>query len=98
LGVDGATGRRLMHLLAEAGITGEVVTLSAALVRDFGVSGGTANAGMIGPVNGRAMAVLGRPLIDYTASDPNARVWRIAPGDARAVLDALNPSGRRPTA
>jgi hypothetical protein len=77
---------------------GEVVTLSGSLVRDFGVSGGTAFAGMIGPVNRRAMAVLGRPLIDYTASDPNARVWRIAPSDARAVLDALSPSSRQPTA
>ena len=41
------------------------------------------------------MAVLGRPLIDCTASDPNARVWRIAPEDAGAGLDALSPSARR---
>ena len=94
-GVAGPKSLRLIRLLAEAGIDGEVVTLTAPLVSDFGVSGGTAFAGMIGPVNRRAMAILGRPLIDYTASDPKARVWRIGPEDARAVLDALNRSGRR---
>lgn len=94
-GVNGMKSRRLLRLLAEAGMKGEVVTLSASLVSDFGVSGGTAFAGMIGPVNRRAMAVLGRPLIDYTASDPNARVWRIAPDDAGAVLDALSSTARR---
>jgi hypothetical protein len=94
-GVNGQKSRRLLRLLAEAGMKGEVVTLSAALVRDFGVSGGTAFAGMIGPVNRRAVAVLGRPLIDNAASDPNARAWRIGLEDARAVLDALSPSSRR---
>jgi hypothetical protein len=94
-GVNGPKSRRLLRLLAEAAMKGEVVTLSASLVRDFGVSGGTAFAGMIGPVNRRAMAILSRPLIDYTASDPNARVWRIAPDDAGAVLDALSSSSRR---
>jgi hypothetical protein len=96
-GVNGQKSRRLLRLLAEAGTKGEVVTLSATLVSDFGVSGGTAFAGMIGPVNRRAMAVLGRPLIDNAASDPNARAWRIGPEDARAVLDALSPSSRRNT-
>ena len=97
-GVNGQKSRRLLRLLAEAGMKGEVVTLSASLVRDFGVSGGTAFAGMIGPVNRRAMAVLGRPLIDNAASDPSARVWRIGPEDARAVLDALSPSSREKAA
>jgi hypothetical protein len=97
-GVNGQKSRRLLRLLAEAGMKGEVVTLSASLVRDFGVSGGTAFAGMIGPVNRRATAILSRPLIDYTASDPNARVWRIAPDDAGAVLDALSSSARRKAA
>jgi hypothetical protein len=97
-GVNGQKSRRLLRLLAEAGMKGEVVTLSASLVRDFGVSGGTAFAGMIGPVNRRAMAVLGRPLIDNAASDPNARAWRIAPSDAGAVLDALSSSARRKAA
>lgn len=97
-GVNGQKSRRLLRLLAEAGTKGDVVTLSASLVHDFGVSGGTAFAGMIGPVNRRAMAILGRPLIDDSASDQSARVWRIAPPDARAVLDALSPSLRRPTA
>jgi hypothetical protein len=94
-GVNGVKSRRLLSLLAEAGTKGEVVTLSGSLVRDFGVSGGTAFAGMIGPVNRRAVAVLGRPLIDNAASDPNARAWRIGPEDARAVLDALSPISRR---
>jgi len=94
-GVNGQKSRRLLRLLADAGVKGEVVTLSATLVSDFGVSGGTAFAGMIGPVNRRAMAILGRPLIDNAASDPNARVWRIAPEDAGAVLDALSSSARR---
>jgi hypothetical protein len=94
-GVNGVKSRRLLRLLAEAGMKGEVVTLSATLVSEFGVTGGTAFAGMIGPVNRRAMAILGRPLIDNAASDPSARAWRIGPVDAGAVLDALNPSGRR---
>ena len=94
-GVNGQKSRRLLRLLADAGVKGEVVTLSATLVSDFGVSGGTAFAGMIGPVNRRAMAILGRPLIDNAAADPNARAWRIGPEDARAVLDALSPSSRR---
>ena len=94
-GVNGQKSRRLLRLLAEAGMKVEVVKLSESLVRDFGVTGGTAFAGMIGPVNRRAMAILGRPLIDYTASDPNARVWRITPSDAKAVLDALTQSLRR---
>ena len=97
-GVNGQKSRRLLRLLAEAGTKGEVVTLSASLVRDFGGSGGTAFAGMIGPVNRRAVAVLGRPLIDNAASDPNARAWRIGLEDARAVLDALSPSSRRKAA
>ena len=97
-GVNGPKSLRLLRLLADAGIEGDVVTLSATLVSDFGVSGGTAFAGMIGPVNRRAMAVLGRPLIDNAASDPNARAWRIGPEDARAVLDALSPSSRRKAA
>jgi len=89
-GVNGPKSLRLLRLLAEAGMKEEVVTLSATLVGDFGVSGGTAFAGMIGPVNRRAMAILGRPLIDNAASDPSARAWRIGPEDARAVLDALD--------
>ena len=97
-GVNGQKSRRLLRLLADAGVKGEVVTLSATLVSDFGVSGGTAFAGMIGPVNRRAMAILGRPLIDNAASDPNARAWRIGPEDARAVLDALSASARRKVA
>ncbi|MDR3633427.1 MAG: hypothetical protein P4L84_06285 [Isosphaeraceae bacterium] len=97
-GVNGPKSLRLLRLLAEAGIEGEVVTLSASLVSNFGVSGGTAFAGMIGPVNRRAMAILGRPLIDNAASDPNARAWRIAPDDAGAVLDALSSSARRKAA
>jgi hypothetical protein len=96
-GVNGPKSLRLLRLLADAGMKGEVVTLSASLVHDFGVSGGTAFAGMIGPVNRRAVAVLGRPLIDNAASDPNARAWRIGPEDAGAVLDALSPSSRRNT-
>jgi len=84
--------RRLLRLLAEAGMKGEVVTLSATLVSDFGVSGGTAFAGMIGPVNRRAMAVLGRPLIDYTAVRPERprladRAGRRRSGARRAQLD-----------
>jgi hypothetical protein len=94
-GVNGVKSLRLLRLLAEAGMKGEVVTLSATLVSEFGVSGGTAFAGMIGPVNRRAMAVLGRPLIDNAASDPNARAWRIGPEDAGAVLDALSSSARQ---
>ena len=97
-GVNGPKSLRLLRLLAEAGIEGKVVTLSATLVSEFGVSGGTAFAGMVGPVNRRAMAVLGRPLIDNAASDPNARAWRIGLEDARAVLDALSPSSRRKAA
>ena len=93
-GVNGPKSLRLLRLLAEAGIEGDVVTLSATLVSEFGVSGGTAFAGMIGPVNRRAMAVLGRLLIDNAASDPNARAWRIGPEDAGAVLDALSSSAR----
>ena len=94
-GVNGPKSLRLLRLLAEAGIEGEVVTLSATLVSDFGVSGGTAFAGMIGPVNRRAMAILGRPLIDNATSDPNARAWRIGPEDARTVLDSLDRKERQ---
>ena len=97
-GVNGHKSRRLLRLLAAAGLKSDVVKLSEALVHEFGVSGGTAFAGMIGPVNRRAMAILGRPLIDNAASDPSARVWRIGPEDARAVLDALSPSSRRKAA
>ena len=85
-----AQSLQLLRLLAEAGMKGENVTLSATLVSEFGVTGGTAFAGMVGPVNRRALAILGRPLIDNAASDPNARAWRIGPGDAGAVLDALD--------
>ena len=46
-GVNGMKSRRLLRLLAEAGMKGEVVTLSASLVSDFGVSGGTAFAGTV---------------------------------------------------
>jgi hypothetical protein len=79
---------RLLRLLAEAGMKGDVVKLSDALIREFGVSGGTAFAGMIGPVNRRAMAIMGRSLIQYP--EPNVSLWRIAPEDARAVLDSLD--------
>jgi hypothetical protein len=89
-GVNGQQSRRLLGLLAEAGLKGDVVKLSEELVHEFGVSGGTAFAGMIGPVNRRTMAILGRPLIDNAASGPHARVWRIGPEDAHAVLEALD--------
>jgi hypothetical protein len=88
-GVNGRQSRRLLALLAEAGLKAESVSLSDALIRDFGVSGGTAFAGMIGPVNRRAMALMGRLLIGYPLADPGARVWQITPEDARAVLEAL---------
>ena len=88
-GVHGEQSRRLLRLLAEAALKDETVKLSAALVQDFGVTGGTAFAGMIGPVNRRAKKVMKRELIDYPSADPKARVWRIAPEDAQAVLDAL---------
>lgn len=89
-GVHGQQSRRLLRYLAEAGLRDESVKLSDALVREFGVAGGTAFAGMIGPVNRRAEKVMGRYLIDYPSADPKARVWRIAPEDAQAVLDALD--------
>ena len=87
-GVNGHKSRRLLRLLAEAGLKGDVVKLSEALVHEFGVSGGTAFAGMIGPVNRRAKAIMGRSLIDYP--EPKLSIWRITPDDARAVLDALD--------
>jgi hypothetical protein len=89
-GVNGQQSRRLLGLLAEAGLKGDVVKLSEALIGDFGVSGGTAFAGMIGPVNRRAMAILGRHLIDSSSADAKDRVWRMAREDATAVLDALD--------
>src|SRR3954454_12474062 len=64
-GVHGEQSRRLLRLLAEAGLKGERVKLSDSLVRDFGVTGGTAFAGMIGPVNRRAKTLMKRELIDY---------------------------------
>lgn len=57
--------------------------LSESLVREFGAASGTAFAGMIGPVNRRAAKIVGRPLIEYPSADPAARVWRIAPEDAK---------------
>jgi hypothetical protein len=33
---------------------------------------------------------MGRALIDHPSADPRARIWRIAPEDARAVLEALD--------
>ena len=90
-GVNGQQSRRLLGLLAEAGLKGDVVKLSDALIRDFGVSGGTAFAGMVGPVNRRATAILGRSLIDSPSAAAKDRVWRVRPEDAKAVLDALNP-------
>jgi hypothetical protein len=89
-GIHGQKSRRLLRHLAEAGLTGKVLKLSESLVREFGVTGGTAFAGMIGPVNRRAAAIMGRPLIDYPSADPKARIWRIAPADAAAVLEALD--------
>jgi hypothetical protein len=47
---------------------------------------------MIGPVNRRAKTLMKRELIDYPMADRKARVWRIAPEDAQAVLDALDAS------
>ncbi len=88
-GVHGAQSRRLLRRIAEAGLRGEHVQLSDALVSEFGVTGGTAFAGMIGPVNRRANAIMGRSLIGYPSTDPKARIWQIAPDDARAVLAAL---------
>lgn len=89
-GVHGQKSRRLLRLLAEAGLTGADVQLSASLIRDFGVTSGTAFAGMIGPVNRRANALMGRSLIDYPSADPKDRIWRIAPPDAAAVLACLD--------
>jgi hypothetical protein len=88
-GVHGAQSRRLLRRIAEAGLKGDHVQLSEALIVEFGVTGGTAFAGMIGPVNRRANAIMGRYLIDYPSADPKARIWQIAPDDARAVLAAL---------
>ena len=89
-GVHGEQSRRLLRLLAVAGLRKETLALSTELVREFDVSGWTAFAGMIGPVNRRAKRRLGRELIEYPASDRKARVWRVAPEDAQAVLDALD--------
>jgi hypothetical protein len=88
-GVHGEQSRRLLRQLAEAGLEGEAVHLTGSLVSEFGVTGGTAFAGMIGPVNRRAKAVLGRPLIDSRSPDPNSRSWRIESKDAWAVLEAF---------
>lgn len=32
---------------------------------------------------------MGRLLIEYPSADPKARIWRISPIDAAAVLEAL---------
>jgi hypothetical protein len=79
-----------LRYLAEAGLKGEIVKLSDSLVREFEVNSGTAFAGMIGPVNRRAARIMGRLLIDYPSADPTARIWRISPSDAAAVLEALD--------
>jgi hypothetical protein len=88
-GIHGEKSRQLLRYLAEAGLKGETVKLSEALVREFGVNSGTAFAGMIRPVNRRAGRIMGRLLIGYPSADPTAKIWQISPADAAAVLEAL---------
>jgi hypothetical protein len=86
--VRGAQSLQLLRLLAEAGMKGENVTLSDALLQQFDATSGSAFGGMVGPINRVAAAIIGRPLIGY----PNGKVgtWGIAPEDATAVLEALD--------
>lgn len=86
-GVHGKASKRLLLYLAEAGLRGESVKLSAALIKEFGVTSGTAFSGMIGPVNRRAGKYMGTLLIEYPSPDPKARIWRLSPEHARIVLD-----------
>ncbi len=92
-GVRGAKSRRLLRLLAKAGVEGRSVELTPALVEQFGAVSGTAFSGMIGPVNRRAQSLLGRPIIVYPSTDSQTIEWRIAPETARAVLDLLGEEG-----
>jgi hypothetical protein len=86
--VRGTHSRHLLRLLAEAGMKGENVRLSETLLREFDATSGSAFGGMIGPVNKVAAGIINRPLIDYP--DGKVGIWRIAPEDAKAVLEALD--------
>jgi hypothetical protein len=89
-GIHGEKSRQLLRYLADAGRKGEAVKLSESLMREFGVSSGTAVAGIIGPINRRAGRIMGRPLVAYPSADPKARIWQISRPDAEATLAALD--------
>jgi hypothetical protein len=86
--VNGQLSRRLLRLLAEAGLRGETVELSNSLMQGFKATSGSAFGGMIGPVNRVAIEIMGRKLIDNP--DPRLAVWRVRADDAAAVLEALD--------
>jgi hypothetical protein len=88
--VRGTQTRRLLRVIAEAGLKGETVTLSEALMSDFGVTSGSAFAGMVAQANRRGKTIMGRPLIGHPSTDLRAKVWQITPEDAKAVLKALD--------
>jgi hypothetical protein len=85
--VNGEKSKHLLLRLAALGVRDESLTLTPALVEEFGVTSGTAFSGMIGPVNRRAEKKLGRLLIAYPSPDRKVRVWRLSPEDAQVVLD-----------
>jgi hypothetical protein len=90
-GVHGPKSLRLLRLLAGPGLSDEGVALTQAVVEEFGLTSASAFGGMIGPVNRRALNIMGRRLINWSPDEnPETRPYWVAAEDARVILDVLD--------
>lgn len=82
--IRGADSRRLLREVAELSLRDAVLVLDGELATRYGKRTGTAFAGIVAGPNKVMRRVARRDLITW---DPDARGYRMDPGDAEVVLE-----------